>query len=189
MTDVGVVRRYAKALFASAQKLGEMDQVENDLGAIDQALRSVPRLDRALRAPTISASRKRQLLSNAFGSRVTPLTQRFLNLVVERRREEILTVIFREYQRLANEARNLLPVHVTSAVPLSDEERARLAAALAQRTGKKAIVQVSVDPKILGGVVLRMGDIVIDDSVRTRLAHLKARLNAQMGTWEGRPEY
>jgi F-type H+-transporting ATPase subunit delta len=107
---------------------------------------------------------------------VGQLTSRFLALAVERRRETILGEIYGEYQRLANEARNILPVQVTAAVPLTDPERAALATALSNRTGKNVTLEVDVDPEIMGGLMLRMGDTVIDGSVRSRLKQLRSRL-------------
>src|SRR5207244_2481013 len=176
MAEPSVVRRYARALFDTANRSGMVEQVENDLKTVDQVLRIIPRMLRALRAPTIAASRKQELLDRAFGTRIGPLAMRFLKLVVQRRREDILSNVYLEYHRLANEARGILPVQVTAAVPLSDPERESLAQSLHARTGKQIVLQVSIDPGILGGLVLRMGDTVLDGSVRTRLEQLRARL-------------
>jgi F-type H+-transporting ATPase subunit delta len=176
MAELAVVRRYATALFDTASKQGVVDQVEEELKAVDQTLRAVPRLSRVLRAPTIPGAQKQELLQKAFGTRVGKLTGRFLALAVERRREGILSDIYSEFQRLANEARNILPVQVTSAVPLSDQERDALTRALASRTGKNVTLEVEIDPQIMGGLMLRMGDTVIDGSVRSRLAQLRSRL-------------
>ena len=176
MAELAVVRRYATALFDTARKQGVVDQVEEELKAVDQVLRAVPRLTRVLRAPIIARAQKQELLQKAFGTRVGKLTGRFLALVVERRRETILTDIYGEFQRLANEARNILPVQVTSAVPLSDSEREALAKALSGRTGKNVTLEVEIDPQIMGGLMLRMGDTVIDGSVRSRLKQLRSRL-------------
>jgi F-type H+-transporting ATPase subunit delta len=182
MIDLSVVRRYARALFDMAKRsVEEMDAVENDLKRVDQALRSIPRLDNALRAPTVSSERKKSLLRTAFGDQVTPLTARFLQLVVERGREEVLTSIYAEYQRLANEHRNILAVDVSAAVPLSDEQLSELARSLEARTGKRIRIQEQTEPELLGGLVVRMGDTILDGSVRTRLR----RLHEQMLSGQG----
>jgi F-type H+-transporting ATPase subunit delta len=178
MAELAVVRRYARALFDTATRAGTVDQVEEDLKGVDQVLQSVPRLARVLQAPTIPREQKKALLKTAFGDRVGQLTARFLDLVVERRREDILRAIYQEFQRLANEARNILPVRVTAATELTDAERDALAASLAQRTGKRVVLEVEIDPQILGGLMLRMGDTVIDGSVRSRLDQLRNRLLA-----------
>lgn len=175
MADLAVVRRYARALFSTASRSGQVEQVEADLKAVDAAFRTVPNLSRALRAPTLSTERKRLLLQRAFAG-LAPLTQRFLALAVDRRREQILTDIYPEFVRLANEARNILPVEVTAAIPLTDPERAALARALAARTGKTVVLRVTLDPSLMGGLIVRMGDTVIDGSVKNKLAQLRQRL-------------
>lgn len=178
MAELAVVRRYASALLDVAIQQNKLDQVEADLKGVDQVLRTVPQLQRALRIPTVSSRRKKELLRTAFAARVDALSQRFLELIVERRRETVLTDIYAEFHRLANEHRNILPVQVWSATPLTDAEREGLAAALSQRTGKKIVLEVALDPAIMGGLVVRMGDTIIDGSVRTRLAQLRNRLLA-----------
>ena len=119
---------HRRALFATAQHAGSVDQVEADLKTVDQALRAVPQLQRAFRAPTVSDTQKRDLLRKAFESRVGPLTLRFLILTVDHGRESVLADIYAEFHRLANEARNILPVEVSAAVPLTDAERDALLA-------------------------------------------------------------
>jgi F-type H+-transporting ATPase subunit delta len=181
MAELTVVRRYARALFDSASRgdAEQVDRVEADLRLVDDALRAEPRLARALRAPTIGTGEKQRLLAAVFGEgRVSPLTARFLALVVDRGREDVLAAIHDEFERLANEARGILPVEVTAAVPLSAEERARLARAVEARTGRRVIFQEFTDPELLGGVVLRMGDTLLDGSVRSRLTRLHQRLLA-----------
>lgn len=178
MAELAVVRRYVRALFETALRSRGVDQVEDDLKAFEQIRRSVPALERVLRAPTIPTQRKRELVRHTFTDRVGPLTLRFLTLVIDRRREAILPDVYAEFQRLANAHRNIMTVEVTAATPLTDAERASLSGALARRTGKQVILQVHLDPELLGGVVLRMGDTILDGSVRTRLAQLKSRLLA-----------
>jgi len=178
MAELSVARRYARALFETARKNQSVQQVEDDLKGVDQALRAIPQLQKVLRAPTIAGPRKRELVDKIFAARVSPLTLRFLTLVIDRRREGILAVIYHEFRRLADEARNLLPVEVTSAVPLSDPERDALVQALGARTGKTVQLQASVDASLLGGIMVRMGDTIIDGSVRAKLRQLRQHLLA-----------
>ncbi len=176
MTELSVVRRYAQALFDTAARAGSVDQVEEDLRAMTQVFTSSPRLVQVLRAPVIAGERKQRLVEQLFGTRVSPLTLRFLILVITRRREEILDAVYPEFQRLANEQRGLMTVQVTSATPLSDAERSSLSAALARKTGKRVVLEGRLDPSIIGGLVLRIGDTIVDGSVRTRLQQLRNRL-------------
>ena len=178
MAELAVVRRYARALFDTAQKGGQVDQVAEDLKGIDQAFSAVPRLAQVLRAPTVSGARKKALFQRTFARRVSPLTLRFIALVIDRRRESILADVYGEFIRLANEYRNILSVTVTSATPMTDAERDALSTSLQQRTGKTIALQVNIDETILGGLVLRMGDTVYDGSVRARLSQLRQRLQS-----------
>ena len=179
MAETAVARRYVRALFDAAIRAQAVDQVEADLKAVDQILRAVPRLARVLHAPTIAGSRKRALLDTAFSGRVGALTLRFLHLVVTRGREDALPELYNEFRALADEHRGLVTVQVTSAVALSDAERDALAASLSQKTGKKVQLTVRVDESLLGGIQLRIGDTIVDGSVRTRLARLRERLLGQ----------
>jgi F-type H+-transporting ATPase subunit delta len=184
MAELAVVRRYARALFDTAVKSNALDRVEEDLKGVHQIFRSVPTIGRALGAPTIAASRKKQLMEQAFGQRVSPLTLRFLTLALDRRRQDILRDIYPEFVRLANQARNILPVTVQSAVPLTDPERDQLVQSLAARTGKTIRLSVDVEPALIGGMIVRMGDTVIDGSVRSKLQQLHQRLAAG-AAWGG----
>jgi len=176
MAELSVARRYARALFDTANRAGSVEQVEEDLKGVYDVMQAAPRLERVLRAPTISSQRKRELLTQTFQSRVSPLTLRFLILLVDRRREDILKDVYGEYRRLADAYRNMLPVEVTAAVPLTDEERDTLVSGLSRRTGKRVTVRISIHPEIMGGLILRLGDTVIDGSVRTRLSQLREQL-------------
>lgn len=178
MAELSVVRRYARALFDTAQRGQTVQQVEDDLRGMEQVLHAHPQLQKVLRAPTISRSRKRELAAQIFGARVSPLTMRFLTLVINRRRESILPDMYREFRRLANEARNILPVQVTSAVPMTDQELDALVQSLRQRTGKNIELHAGIDPEMLGGIVVRMGDTIIDGSVRAKLRQLRRHLAA-----------
>lgn len=179
MAEISVARRYVRALFDAAIRAQAIDQVEADLKAVDQILRAVPRLGRVLHAPTIAGPRKRALLDTAFSGRVGDLTLRFLHLVVDRRREDALPELYNEFRALADQHRGIVSVEVTSAVPLSDAEREALAQSLSRRTSKKVQLVVQVDEALIGGLQLRMGDTIVDGSVRTRLARLRERLLGQ----------
>ena len=150
--------------------------MEADLLLVRTLLSDNPRLGAVLRAPTISPDRKNALLRSVLEGQVTDLSLRFLDLVVTKRREEILAAAYEEFHRLANEARGVLPVHVTSAVPLSAAQQEALAAALGRKTGKQLILATDTDPALVGGLVVRLGDLVIDGSIRTKLAQLRQHL-------------
>ncbi|MBI3909923.1 MAG: ATP synthase F1 subunit delta [Armatimonadetes bacterium] len=176
MAQLPVVRRYVQALFDVALRQDLVDQVESDLAAVDALLHQAPRLMRILRAPTIARARKRALLGGVFGVRVTALTLRFMQLLVEKRRETVLEDARAEFRRLAYAHRNLLPVEVTTAIPLAEADREALRRALERRTAKRVELHERVDESILGGVTVRLGDTILDGSVRAHLEQLRTRL-------------
>lgn len=116
------------------------------------------------------------MLANLFKDRISEITMNFLGFVVDRQREAYLADITEYFTGLANKARNISDVQVTSAVELTKEEKKNMAAAMAKSTGKKVRLTYNVDKKLLGGVVVRIGDKVIDGSVRTRLQTLREHL-------------
>jgi F-type H+-transporting ATPase subunit delta len=176
MPELSVARRYAQALFEIAQRDGTVEKIEQDLNTIDAALSSTPLLLRVLRAPTIARPRKLELLQQIFGAGLTGLTMRFLSLLVEKRREEILPAINTEFRRLSYRHRKILPVTVRVAARLTPEERRQLTDTLATKTGRTIELAEEIDPSLMGGAVLRLGDTIIDGSVTGYLRRLRQRM-------------
>ncbi len=176
MRMTALARRYAGALFETARQADVIDRVESDLGMITYSLQTMPRLVEVLNHPLISRSRKKEIVSEIFTGKVEAVTLRFLDLVIEKRREEILPEVEPEYVSLANDHRGVVSVAVTSAVPLTSEEVQALKAKLDAFTGKRTDLELSEDPDLIGGLTIRIGDTVIDGSVRGQLASLREKL-------------
>lgn len=181
MADLSLARRYAQALFDTARKDGTIERVETDLETIDVLLRTQPDLLRILRAPVIARPQKKELVRRLLESQVSQLTLRFLNLLIDKRREAVLPEVNRQFRALSYVAENILPVTATVARRLAPEERAHLTEALGRRTGKTVELSEEVDPELIGGVVLRLGDTIIDGSVAGHLQRLRQRLLAGTG--------
>lgn len=176
MAATGVARRYAVALCEIAEERGLLERVEQELGSVVAALQQDPKLRQLLLHQSIEPAAKKQLLAEALGGAVHELTRNFLDLLVEKRRENLLPDIYRAYVRCANEARGVLEVEVRSAVPLTAEQVDEVVQAVQASTGKTIKASAAVDPSLLGGLVVRIGDLVIDGSIATRLRNLKQRL-------------
>jgi len=176
MRLTGLARRYAAALFQAARESNAVDSVESDLGFITYSLDDIPQLQEVLVHPLIPGARKKELISQIFKGKIQDLTLDFLFLLVDKRREEIVPEVEGEYINLANEHRNVVTVQVTSAVPLSQDEQAQLREKLGQFTGKKVELELSEDPQLIGGIVIQIGDTVIDGSVKGYLAGLREKL-------------
>lgn len=177
MIERRVVRRYAAALYSAASRADAADRVESDLGLVSHTAESAPVLMEAVGSPLIPADRKRAILRDLFAERVHPITLNYLYLLVEKRREEALVRTEREFVRMANEARGVAEAQVTTAVPATEDEQARLRASLSALTGRSVRLEQSVVPEILGGVVVRIGDTVMDGSLRGQLDALRRKMS------------
>jgi len=169
-------RRYAEALFQLAQETGQLDWLEQELEALVQITAGAPELRRLLDHPEVPRERKFGLLDRVLAGAVSPVLLSLLKLLVERGRQQALGAIAADFGALADAARGLLRVQVTSAVRLSEEQLERLTKVLSHLTGKRIALESEVDPEVLAGAQVRIGDRVIDGSARTRLERLRANL-------------
>lgn len=171
--DTRIVRRYTAALFASAQAENALDLVESDLGLITYSFESIPSLEEAIVSPIIPSAKKREIISSIFKEKVHETTLFYLYLLIDNRREGVIRATEAEYIRLANEARGMIAGHVTSAVELTEGEMTRLRAKLSAHTGRRVNISVDVDPSIIGGLIVRIGDTIMDGSIAGHLERLR----------------
>ena len=176
VTHAKVAKRYARALFNAAQKTGKTDAVRRDLATFESLWTQVPDLRRALESPLVPADKKRSIIDQAFAKDVDNLSRQFLHLLVDKRREEILPIVGEEFVQLSDAAQNLVRAFATVAAPLDDVQRAAMIESLERRTGKTVELQVSVNPAIIGGAVIRLQDTVIDGSVRGTLERIREEM-------------
>ena len=173
MASEEVVRGYAEALFRIVQAEGELDRVEDELFRFGKLLDQHHELKQTLSDQTIDRVQRRKLLEDLLADKVSPHTLSLLIFVVDQGKARQLPQILDQVTQLAADARQSVVAEVRSAVPLNDNQRSELAVALSRATGKKVEIKTLVDPSIIGGVVAKVGDTVIDGSVRRRLEQLK----------------
>jgi len=166
------------AAAAAANEAGQLDDVEDELFRFGQLVAASPQLRSALSSPVAPADLKRQLLDTLLAGKVTDTSLRLITQAAVHPRGRSLDANLTEYARLVAEWRQRLIAVVRVAVPLSGSERDRLAAALAAAFGHSIHLDVLVDPGVLGGISVRIGDEFIDGSVASRLATLRRRLAA-----------
>jgi F-type H+-transporting ATPase subunit delta len=164
-----VAKRYARALFEVANERGKIDQIEAELKAVVEAVKQNAELSKILLHPHIAADAKKSLVNELFQAHVGEETQNLLGLLIENGRESSLADILHAYVQLANEARGIADAVVTSAKPLTEEEQAHLAEKFGSMLNKKLRIQTVVDPSILGGIIVKIGDRLYDGSVKTKL--------------------
>ena len=177
--DTVIARRYAQALFLAAQKKSVVDQVWDDLQgvlAVDKA--SGDRFRLFLEAPQVTTEHKFAALEATFRPVVHGLVVEFFRLLLAKKRLFELRTIVEEFERLVEDHRGVVRARVTSALPLKDAELSSLVGSLESGLKKKVRVVSNVDPGILGGLVVRVGDRIADKSVRSMLAQLRDQLLA-----------
>jgi F-type H+-transporting ATPase subunit delta len=174
--ETAAARVYAETLLEVAREQGRVDALAEEAEALRAVLRGTPELVSFLASPRVERERKKAVLRDALSGRVSDMMVRFLEVVVDREREDLLDTILAELETLIAELRNEQPIEVTSAVPLEDSLRERLRETFARATGRRIVLRELVDPALMGGVVVQIGDMLIDGSVRTRLQNLRERL-------------
>jgi F-type H+-transporting ATPase subunit delta len=177
LTDA-VEQLAVQAVVAAAEQEGRLDELEDELFRFGRVVASQPELRIALVNPFVSADAKRRLLNDLLAAKVSPEALRLITQAATNPLGRSLDVSLEEYAKLAAGRRERLVAEVHVAVPLSDEQRSRLAAALATLYGHQVHLNVVLDPRVAGGMTVRVGDELIDGSVATRLATAGRRLVA-----------
>ncbi len=180
MSELTVARRYAGALYEEAVRDQQVEKVDADIELIRESLDGSRDLVNFFGSPVISREKKGAVVKALFADRVQPTTLRFLDLLVSKRREGIFPTVVQAYRELRDDQLGIVPAHARVALPLSEAEEKSLAQTLEKLSGKRVRLTVSQDADLLGGVVVRVGDIVYDGSVRNQLANLRERLEHGM---------
>lgn len=176
MADATRIDAYATALFQVARAEGSLDDVEDELFRFSRVLSSSDELRGALTDARIPPEKRQAIVEDLLGERAHPVTVNLVSFVVGAGRARDLPAIIERLVERAAAERQKVVAEVTAAVPLDDDQQRRLAEALSKATGRNVEVKVVVDPSIIGGIVARVGDTVIDGSIRHRLDLLKERL-------------
>jgi F-type H+-transporting ATPase subunit delta len=171
-----LIHGYAEALFSIVRAEDELDRVEDELFHFGKLLESNHELKQVLSDKGVERAQRGKVLDEILSGKVSPHTLGLLEFIVAQGRARQLPQILEELSDLAAEARQSVVAEVRSAVPLDDSQRQQLAQALSSATGKKVEVKVLVDPSVIGGIVSKVGDTVIDGTVRRRLEQLKEQV-------------
>jgi len=174
MTSSAVVQRYAQALY---QEAADSQQVQEDVALMIGALEDSRELRLCMASPVVPRTRKSSVIAQLFGTRVQPLTHKFLQLLVSRQREDLLPLILKQVQVLSDQRKGIIHVKAHVAEPLDASARTQLTEALEDRLGQSVRLSVTEDESLIGGLVLRIGDTVYDGSVRYQLSALRKRMH------------
>lgn len=176
MHEGTVARNYAEALLALATKADNRTGFATMIRDVATAMTTDLTVRQFMESPRVSYEEKTAVLSKAFADRVPRVFLRFLETMVQNRRQMLIPAVATAYANLLDEAEGRVHADVVVARPVSDAEVQGMAAQLSKALGKNVVAHVSVNPGIMGGVVVKLGDTVMDGSVRRRLNVLAQRM-------------
>jgi ATP synthase F1 delta subunit len=167
-----IAKVYARSLFEVAREQGKLDQVREQLGQFADALNQYRELAIFFFSPYFSLKEKEDALARVLVD-AEPIFLNFLSLLIEKHRMPVIFRIRDAYEQMWEDENRLLPVEITSAIELDPDTLERLSREISERTGRKVKLAAHVDPDILGGLVVRVGNSILDASIRNRLEQLR----------------
>ena len=176
MLENAIARRYAQAFFAIAQEKNQVDKFEEELTLIMESINSNADLAKFINHQLVKPEAKKDTLQKLFADKISDTTLNLLELLVDKHREVLISEIAKEFLVYANAARNIQEAEITSAMELKDKDLEEIKKKLAECTGKNIRLVTKVNADLIGGVVVRIGDKIIDSSALSRLQGLKSRL-------------
>ncbi|MBP1561104.1 MAG: ATP synthase F1 subunit delta [Oscillospiraceae bacterium] len=172
----GAEKIYSEAVFELAKEQSCADAIKDELDALAVVFKDNPELPKLLTAPTVTLDEKLDVVKNIFGGKVSELTYNLLCVTTEKGRAAIIPDVAEDYKNRWYEMKNIAEVKVTTSVPLSENLRAKLKAKLEAVYKKTVILTESVDPSIMGGIVLNYGNTLLDGSVKAKLDAIQKQI-------------
>jgi F-type H+-transporting ATPase subunit delta len=176
MRDSTIARNYAETLLVLATRAKDLRGWGKMLTDVATAMRENPSLRLFLESPRVSATQKSDVIGKALTDRMPRLMLRFIQTLVMHRRQMLIPAIAEEYLNLVDAAEGRIHARVTVAKETDDAGRDAIASQLSRMFGKDVVPHLTVDPSIMGGVVVHVGDTVLDGSVKKRLASLRRKM-------------
>ena len=171
-----VANRYARSVFELAEEKGVVDALSQELAAVREAMQDRPELLHLLKSPLITHEEKCSLIQGILGPKTSSLSQQFLNLLVEKNRIDLFPLIADRLHGAMNEKRGIQEAIVVTARGLHPSILQLIQKALETAMKKKIVIQTDTDPNLLGGVQIRMGNRLIDGTIRAKLETLESQL-------------
>ena len=170
-----IAQVYGRSLFEVAREQGKLDELREQLSQFADALDQNRELAVFFFSPYFSTKEKQEALGHALQG-ADPALENFLDLLIENHRMPAIFRIRQQYERLWEEENRMLPVEITSAIELDQATTEDLGRKIGERTGHKVKLAARVDPDIIGGIVVRVGNSILDASIRTRLEQLRRQV-------------
>lgn len=176
MIERTLVRIYGEALFQIAEERGVVDETYEELRALEELYNGSEELSGFLTSPKVDRDDKKRMIRNTLGPHLSTLTHNFLGTLIDKNREVLIPYLAGEFKEILDRINNRIDVDVTSAVPLGDDLQERLRDALSGVLGKEIILHLKIDPDILGGIVVRVEDTIMDISIQGEFESLRDQL-------------
>ena len=177
MKNLAIARRYAKALLMIGKEDGQTETYREELSGIAELIHGEKELEQALTNPLYNAAGRRKVLEAVIEKmNLSKVMSSFVFLVFEKGRVGFIGSIDEFYQKLADELKGVARASLVSAAELSSEAVDKIRTSLSKRTGKDIILEIEQDPTLIGGIVTRIGDLVLDGSIKTQLLNMRESL-------------
>ncbi|WP_423146965.1 ATP synthase F1 subunit delta [Rubrolithibacter danxiaensis] len=180
MSEIQVASRYAKSLIDLAEEQNALEKVKDDITFFIKICKSNPELKAVLKNPIISPDKKISILNQLFGNSVHLLIISFFKIVVSKGRSEILYATAQEFLNEYNIRKGIVKARVTSAAPLSEENINKIAAVIKETVKGEIVLEAKVDPDLIGGFILQVGDKQFDTSISSSLQKLKKEFSQKV---------
>lgn len=177
MKNLAIARRYAKALLLIGKEDGQVETYREEIAKIADLIGAEKALERAITNPLYDTAARRKVLQTVIEELgLSNSMTAFLLLLFDKKRIKFLSYINMFYQKMADEIKGIARAKVLSAVDLTESAEEKIQATLSKITGKTVVLEKEVDPALIGGVVTRVGDLVLDGSIRTQLYNMRETL-------------
>lgn len=174
-----IAKAYAQDLLPLAINEGILDRIKDELNYIRELLTSTPKLTEFINNPNIAKEVKKGIISELFSNNISPITMNHLSLMIDEGRQGMLLDIIEEFFKQAMIAENRVVAYATTSIPIPNKTANLLSGELSKLTGKEIDLVIAVDKSILGGIIIRIGDKVIDGSLSGRMQRMGKYLKAR----------
>ena len=182
MKNLAIARRYAKALLLIGKEDGNTETYRAELAGFSELMEKHKALEQAINNPLYNADGRKKVLESILGKMALSVTMKsFLDLLFDKGRFSYLSSINDFYQKMADELEGTSRASLISATALSSDAVEKIRKTLSERTGKNIILDVAEDPSLIGGIVTRIGDLVLDGSIKTQLLNMRESLKRGEG--------
>lgn len=179
MSAIRIANRYAKSLLDLAIELNALEKIHGDVVVLQNTINENRPLYLLLKSPIIKEDKKKSILLEIFGGKVDELTEKFIRIIIDKRRERHLPEILKAFIGQYNQEKHITPVKISSATPLNEENKARIAQLMKDGFGKETLeITEEVDPALLGGFILKFEDKLYNASIAHKLEEMQQEFNS-----------